>query len=75
MKRVIRGLLYDTEVSKLIYVEESTHRSLYQTPNGAFFTLYPTGEIVPKTEENTKVYLGERDADKYIEIFGKVEEA
>lgn len=75
MKRIINGLLYDTEDSTLIYVDEMNNRKLYQTKNGNFFTLYPTGEIQPKTEEATKEYLGRYDADKYIEIFGEVDEA
>lgn len=75
MKRVIDNLLYDTEVSTLIYTEKDTNRRLYQTLNGNFFTLYSTGEIQPKSLEATKEYLGKYDVDKYIEIFGEPEEA
>jgi hypothetical protein len=75
MKRIINGLLYDTEVSELIYTDETTSRKLYKTSNGNFFTFYPTGEIRAKTEEATKDYLGRYDVEKYIEIFGNVDKA
>ena len=75
MKRVINGLLYDTDAANLIFTEEDTNRKLYKTPNGNFFTLYPTGEIRAKTEEATKDYLGRYDVEKYIEVFGEPREA
>ena len=75
MKRVINDLLYDTDTADLIFVEEDTNRKLYKTPNGNFFTLYPTGEIRAKTEEATKDYLGRYDVEKYIEVFGEPREA
>ena len=75
MKRVINGLLYDTDAANLIFTEEDTNRKLYKTPNGNFFTLYPTGEIRAKTEEAAKDYLGRYDVEKYIEVFGEPREA
>lgn len=75
MKRVIEGLLYDTEISELVFVEDATNRKIYKTPNGNFFTLYPTGEIQPKSLAATKDYLGRYDVDKYIELFGEPQEA
>lgn len=75
MKRIIDNLLYDTETADVVHVEESTKRVLYQTPNGNFFMFYPVGEIVPKTEESTKDYLGKYNVEKYIELFGEPEEA
>nr|DAU92212.1 MAG TPA: hypothetical protein [Bacteriophage sp.] len=75
MKRVINDLLYDTDTADLIFIEEDTNRKLYKTPNGNFFTLYPTGEIRAKTEEATKDYLGRYDVEKYIEVFGEPREA
>ena len=69
MKRVINDLLYDTDTADLIFIEEDTNRKLYKTPNGNFFTLYPTGEIRAKTEEATK------DVEKYIKVFGEPREA
>lgn len=75
MKRVINDLLYDTDTADLIFIEEDTNRKLYKTPNGNFFTLYPTGEIRAKTGEATKDYLGRYDVEKYIEVFGEPREA
>ena len=75
MKKVIKGLLYDTDTATMVYFEENTKRRLYRTPKGNFFIMYPNGIITPKTEEETKSYLGEKDVDAYIEIFGEPEEA
>lgn len=75
MQRVVGGLLYDTSVSTVIHVEEDNKRVLYFTPNGNFFMLYPTGEIVPKTTDSVKDYLGRKNIPKYIEIFGEPQEA
>lgn len=75
MKRVIDGLLYDTDVSTVIHVEENTKRRLYQTSNNNFFMFYPTGEIVPKTEDSVKDYLGKYNVKKYIKLFGEPQEA
>lgn len=75
MKRIIDNLLYDTETSTVVHIEENTKRVLYKAPNGNFFMFYPIGEIVPKTEESTKEYLGKYNVEKYIELFGEPEEA
>ena len=75
MKRIIEGLLYDTDDSLLIYEDIDKRRKYYKTANGRFFILYKTGEILTATEEHVKAVLGERDIDKYIEIFGQPEEA
>lgn len=75
MQRVIDELLYDTETAIVVHIEEKTKRVLYQAPNGNFFMFFPTGEIVPKTEESTKDYLGKYNVPKYIELFGEPQEA
>lgn len=75
MQRVINGLLYDTRASTIVHVEDNTKRILYKTPNNNFFMFYPTGEIVPKSEENVKAYLGKYNVKKYIELFGEPKEA
>lgn len=75
MQVVISGLLYDTNTAIMVHKEESTRRILYCTPNRNFFTFYLTGEIVPKTEESTKDYLGKHNIPKYIEYFGEPQEA
>lgn len=75
MKKIIDGLLYDTDTAELIYFDESTKRRLYRALKGRFFMMYPNGVITPKTDEETMRYLGERDVDKYIELFNEPEEA
>lgn len=75
MKKVINELLYDTEESELLYTDTATDRKLYRTRKGNYFLAYPVGAITPKTEEETRVYLGSKDADAYIRVFGMPEEA
>lgn len=73
MKKIVKGVLYDTDTSTQLYQEELTGRSLWKTQDGNFFMVYKNGEIVPKSEDSTKAYLGEKDVDLYIEIFGNPE--
>lgn len=75
MKKIINGLLYNTQTAETIYIDETTNRKYYKTEKGNYFLLYPNGEIVPKTEDDIKEYLGNNNTNKYIELFGKVEEA
>ena len=75
MQRVINNLLYDTETAVVVHVEEDTKRILYCTPHDNFFMFYPTGEIVPKSEQSAKDYLGKYNVPKYIEYFGEPQEA
>lgn len=75
MQRVVDNLLYDTNTANIIHIEEDTNRILFQTQNNNFFMLYATGEIVPKSLESTKDYLGAKNVPKYIELFGEPQEA
>ena len=54
MKKIINGLLYNTQTSEIIYVDEMTNRKIFRTEKGNFFLFYPNGEIVPKTKEDIK---------------------
>lgn len=65
-------MLYDTETSEIIYVNKDNGRTWYKTKKGNYFLMYRTGEIVPKSEEDVKDFLGVNDVAKYIELFGKV---
>lgn len=75
MKKIVNGKLYDTSTSEEIYVDEWSNRHIFKTQKGNYFLLYGNGEIVPKTEDEIKEYLGEHDVEKYIELFGEVEDA
>ena len=75
MKKIIDGKMYDTSASDVIYINEMYGRKLFRTKNGNFFMFYPTGEIVPKTEDEAKEFLGLYDTDIYISLWGEVEEA
>lgn len=75
MKQVINNLLYDTETASIVYIDENTQRVLYRTQNGNFFMIYSNGDIVPKSEESTKEYLGKHSVSTYIELFGEPQEA
>lgn len=78
MKRIIDGKMYDTDTATRVYEEVvfGKRRTLYITKHGAWFLFYHSKkEIVPKTEDEVKEYLGEKDVDKYIEYFGEVPEA
>lgn len=75
MKKIVKGVLYDTETSELIYKDKDNRRTLYKSKKGSYWMLYKTGEIVPKTVEAVMDYLGEVDAEAYIREFGLPEEA
>jgi regulator of protease activity HflC (stomatin/prohibitin superfamily) len=77
MRRIIDGLLYDTDTAEIIYEDNTNnrHRVYYKTTNGRFFVVYQTGELAPKTETQIKELLGTYDVDKYIELFNEPKEA
>lgn len=75
MKKIIDGKMYDTSTSDVIYINEMNGRKLFRTKKGNYFLMYANGEVVPKTEDEIKEFLGVNDTNKYIELFGEVEEA
>ena len=75
MKKIVNGLLYDTDTSELIYHDEMNERRWYKTKNGNYFVLYANGEIGTKSENAVKDYLGKNHVDKYIDLFGEPREA
>ena len=75
MKKVINGLLYNTDTSTLIYEDGNKRRKYYMTKSGKFFVVYRTGEFAVKSEDEIKDLLGTYDYDKYVELFGEPEEA
>ena len=70
MKKIIKGILYDTDTAEFIYEDARQKRRLYRTPAQNYFLYYQDGDITAMTEESAKEYLGNKDADKYIEIWG-----
>ena len=48
------------------------NNKLWKTENKSYFRVTPEG-IIPMTIDETKEYLGVRDADAYIKEFGAVE--
>jgi len=75
MKRVIDGLLYDEDMSTLIFEDRDKRRKYYETAGKRFFVVYRTGEFAIKTEDSMKQILGMYDYDMYVKVFGKPQEA
>lgn len=74
MKRIINGKMYDTDKATEIHVDTYRNRALYQTDKGTYFMRYANNEIKIKSEAEVRDYLSRYDVDKYIELFGEVEE-
>lgn len=77
MKQIVDGYLYDTEKATLLYTASSYRRTrkYYVTDKGTYFCFYQNvGEIKTIDESVIKEILAEHDTDKYIELFGAVEE-
>lgn len=77
MKKIIDGLLYDTDKATLVWQEDKFRkRNLYfRTEKGNYFVLYSSKVIQPITEEKFKEILGEADPDRYIELFDNIDNA
>ena len=79
MKKVIDGKLYNTETAQLLltlYIgSRHAQRDYYMTKKRAFFVHYVEVNDLDLVPEKTIADLLMRyDVDKYIEIFGDVEE-
>ena len=75
MKRIIDGILYDTDTAELLYHDKSKNVKYYRTPTlHLYFIFYSRGEFVPTDEAFMKNFLGEYDIDKYIELWGEPQE-
>lgn len=79
MKKVIGGKVYDTETAELVYSGYfgtlRQRRDYYKTKKGTFFVHYVTvNKIELVSEEFMMELLAEYDVDKYIELFGAIEE-
>jgi len=77
MKKIINGLLYDTEKAEVISKREYLvfSETLYRTKKGRFFLFkhYPDSELRTGIEVITKneafLWLADYDPDKALEIF------
>lgn len=73
MKQIKNGLLYHTDKSRLLWKSWLMNKQLYISPNGILFMVWG-GEISNTNQESLKEFLGTINPDKYIELFGEVEE-
>lgn len=74
MKKIVNGLLYDTDKSEKIMDTDS--HSVYQTPNGRLFVTHDVlNEISCVNVDSIKEFIGEHNADLYLKLFGNVQEA
>lgn len=77
MKTIYKNKLYDTEKSENIC--NFRGRSVYKTKNGTLFMIYENYEMRQKifsiSQPEIRDFIGEHFPDKYIELFGEVEEA
>lgn len=75
MKRILNNLLYDTDESTEVWKDESKNKAYYKTSKGNYFVVINDKEINPISEDTVKEILGVYSVEKYVEIFGKPEEA
>lgn len=75
MKAIINNLLYDTDKSEILYQDLNTYpiRILYLSKNLRLF-MTVGDEISNADQEELKYFLGTVNVDKYMELFGEVEE-
>lgn len=77
MRFIVDNKLYDTDKATLIYSEYKirNRRDYYKTHKGTYFVHYVSkGEIAIVSEEDIRDLLAIKDVDKYIELFGIVDE-
>lgn len=74
MKKIANGLLYDTDKAEKIM--ECDLHSVYKTANGRLFMTHDVLNQITCTDMDLiKTFIGENNADLYIELFGAVREA
>ena len=74
MQRIIDNILYDTEVSDLLYTDVYARSRYYKTVNGRYFIVHINGEFEVTNEDAVKEILGKYDIQMYIQVFGEPEE-
>lgn len=74
MKKIVNGLLYD--IDKAEKIMECDLHSVYKTANGRLFITHDVLNQITCTDmDSIKTFIGENNADLYIELFGTVQEA
>ena len=77
MRQIIDGKIYDTNKATLVYADNDfwKPRMYYRTSKGTYFCWYKRiDKLDIVSEDMIKSVLAEYDVDKYIELFGAVEE-
>ena len=76
MKEIIKGKLYDTEKSEKICNVSLTPYSIWRTAKGNLFITNDLCMRISNTNQDTvKELLAKENPEKYIELYGEVEEA
>lgn len=76
MKAIINNLLYDTDKSTLIVFIKEIQRFVYITEHKRLFMVDSCHSYITTADhDNCKELLARYALDKYIEIFGEVEDA
>ncbi len=76
MKEIINGKLYDTEKSEKICNVKFTGHSIWRTQKGTLFLLNDICMQISNVHQETiKDLLGKENPQKYIELYGEIEEA
>lgn len=81
MKQIIKNKLYDTETAVLVFSNTSTldeysdfTTEWYRKQNGEFFTIGNCVEVLPRTEDRARNFLGQVCSEQYEKLFGPVSE-
>ena len=78
MKQIIDGKIYDTDKMSVIYEAPSTGPTFWKSEKGTYLRKgYGYADDIYLhivTEEYFKEYLARTNPNKYIELFGEVEE-
>lgn len=76
MKQIINKKLYDTEKSEKICDVEYFPHSIWKTEKGRLFLVNELlMKIINTNQKSIKELLGRSNPEKYIELFGQIEEA
>jgi len=76
MKAIINGKLYDTEKSEKICNVKFTGHSIWRTTKGTLFLFNDICmQISNVNQDAIKDLLGKESPEKYIELYGGIDEA